>query len=81
MKKRILDVLELCKENFNEDEFEEVMEFIEVNEYNLALETICAIFFEEKKSISRAQLNAIKSVGKEMTISPSKWERLKVNEY
>lgn len=79
MNKRILNVLEICKESFNEDEFEEVMEFIEVNENKLALETICAIFFEEEKTVSVVQLDAIKSVGKEMTISPSKWERLKVN--
>jgi hypothetical protein len=79
MNKRILNVLELCKESFDEDEVEEVMEFIEVNENKLALETICAIFFEEEKTVSIVQLDVIKSVGKEMTISPSKWERLKVN--
>ena len=78
MNETILNVLKLCKESFNTDEIEEVMEFIAVNENKLALETICAIFFEENKEISHTQLDAIKQAGKSMTISPEKWERLTV---
>ena len=52
------------------------MEFIQVNENKLALETICAIFFEEKKKVSKEQLAIIIELGQKMTISPSKWERL-----
>jgi len=79
MNENILNVLSLCKESFNNDEIEEVMEFIEVNENKLALETICAIFFEEERAVSVEQLTAIKLAGEKMTISPSKWERLKIN--
>ena len=79
MNEKILHVLNLCRDSFNDNEIEEVMEFIEVNENKLALETICAIFFEEEKAVSKLQLHSIKSVGENMTISPAKWERLKVN--
>ena len=79
MNNKILNVLNLCKESFTDNEIEEVMEFIEVNENKLALETICAIFFEEGKTVSTLQLDAIISAGKMMTILPGKWERLIVN--
>ena len=60
------------------DEIEEVKELIDVNENKLALETVCAIFYEEKKMVTQEQLELIKSIGKNMTISPQKWERLGV---
>ncbi|MCG7545744.1 MafI family immunity protein [Pseudoalteromonas sp. MM17-2] len=78
MREELLKLLELCKQSFTADETEEVMEFIEVNENKLALETICAIFYEEGKTVTSTQLDAIKEIGKKTTISPTKWERLQV---
>ncbi|MDY6976365.1 MAG: MafI family immunity protein [Pseudomonadota bacterium] len=78
MNQKLNELLDLCRNNFSEDEIEEVKEFIDVNENNLALETICAIFYEEKKMVSQEQLELIKSIGANMTISPQKWERLDV---
>ena len=81
MNEKLKELLELCKNSFSDDEIEEVREFIEVNENKLALETVCAIFYEEKKVVSREQLELIKYIGKDMTISPQKWERLNVMRY
>ena len=78
MNQKLNELLDLCRNNFSEDEIEEVKEFIDVNENKLALETICAIFYEEKKMISQEQLELIRSIGANMTISPKKWERLDV---
>ncbi len=78
MTQKLNELLDLCRSNFSEDEIEEVKELIDVNENKLALETVCAIFYEEKKMVTQEQLELIKSIGKNMTISPQKWERLGV---
>jgi hypothetical protein len=76
MNKKLNELLDLCRNSFSDNEIEEVKEFIDVNENKLALETICAIFYEEKKMVTQEQLDLIKSIGGNMTISPKKWERL-----
>jgi hypothetical protein len=76
MNEELVELLNRCKLSFNVQETAEVMEFIQVNENKLALETICAIFFEEKKEVSQDQLALIEKLGQQMTISPSKWKRL-----
>jgi hypothetical protein len=76
MNEELVELLNRCKLSFNAQETAEVMAFIQVNENKLALETICAIFFEVKKEVSQEQLALIKKLGQQMTISPSKWERL-----
>ncbi|MCG7547059.1 MafI family immunity protein [Pseudoalteromonas sp. Of7M-16] len=69
-------LLEMFQTSFTEEELDEVWDFIQVNENKLALETICAIFFEMKKPISREQLDAIRKFGQIMKVDPYKWERL-----
>lgn len=78
MREELLKLLVLCKQSFSEAEIEEVMEFIDVNENKLAVETICAIFYEGGKKVTPIQLAAIQEVGKTMTILPAKWERLNI---
>ncbi|MCG7539173.1 MafI family immunity protein [Pseudoalteromonas sp. CO348] len=76
MKEELTLLLNSFQSTFTEEELDEVWDFIQVNEYKLALETICAIFFEESKPITRKQLDSIKTVAQNMTIDPEKWERL-----
>jgi len=79
MNDELFTLLNLCKKAFSKDEIDEVLEFLNVNEKLLALETICAIFYEEKKTVSKLQYEAIIIASKNLRIPHYKLERLIVN--
>ncbi|WP_312529768.1 MafI family immunity protein [Comamonas sp.] len=53
---------------FSEAELNEIQKFIDVAEYGLALETVMAIYLEEKKFISSKALNLIECLGAAMSM-------------
>lgn len=62
---------------FSEGEVAEILHFIDVGEYGLALETLCDIILEEKKSIDAHTYHQIEELGRQMKMESPVWTRLK----
>lgn len=58
------DLLSGLSTTFSERETKEVRHFLDVNEYGLALETVCDILCEEKKKVSSIVVTSITELTK-----------------
>ncbi len=76
IEEQLRQILELLSTTFSESEAKEVVRFIDVGEYGIALETLCSILDEEKKSVSHEVYNQIDDVGRRMLMDPTIWGRL-----
>ncbi|MFT7879339.1 MAG: MafI family immunity protein [Sulfurimonas sp.] len=68
IEKLLMDLLNLLTDIFNEDEIQEVKEFIDVGEYGLALDTLIDIIVEEKKQVSENVLEIIYKLARIMSL-------------
>jgi hypothetical protein len=69
-------LLDLLREVLTESEMEECLLFLNAGEYGIALETLCAIFEEEKKDISLEAFSLIRELGEQMLMDCRVWEHL-----
>ena len=58
----LLNLLASVDQTFNQEELKEVQDFIDANEFGLALETFSDIVVEENKKIARVDLDLIKEL-------------------
>jgi len=72
-------LVSLLKGFFNPPEIEEVQGFIDVGEYEMALETLCFIVQDKKKTISIRIFNYIVELGILMEMDPGTWGSLRNN--
>lgn len=68
----LLEILNSIK-SFPEKDKMDVEEFIEHDEWGIALETICSVVLEEKILIEKQIYQKIKDVGDEMEIDSILW--------
>ncbi|GAA0182128.1 hypothetical protein SH2C18_45610 [Clostridium sediminicola] len=62
---------------FPEKDKEDIYEFLEHDEWGIALETLYAVLYEEKIPITKSIYDTVISVGEIMDMDSSTWDSLK----
>ncbi|MEW5978411.1 MAG: MafI family immunity protein [Acidobacteriota bacterium] len=70
-------LLEALGTTLTDSERNEVMHFLDVGEYGVALETLCAIIEEEGKVIASETYLQIEAIGHRMAMDPATWTRIR----
>jgi hypothetical protein len=70
-------VLKVLGASFSASEVKEVCDFLDVGEYGIALETICGIIAEERKSITSEVQALIGQIGTRMGMDSQLWNDLR----
>lgn len=68
IERRLIAALDVLKGEFTAAERQEVLEFIDVGEYGVALETLAAIAVEEKKRLPKAVFDVIRDLAAQMGV-------------
>jgi hypothetical protein len=71
LERRLRGLLDSLATQLTDSERQEVIDFIDVGEYGLALETLCAVLIEERKRIGVATLDELVRLDTAMKIDPS----------
>jgi hypothetical protein len=70
IERRLLGLLDSLAAQLTDSERREVTDFIDVGEYGLALETLCAVLVEERKRIGLAAFDEIVGLHASMEVEP-----------
>lgn len=60
-------------------DFKNIDEYLENNEWGIALETLCAVIRDEKIEITSSNLNKIKLISEEMELESYNWKDIENN--
>ena len=71
------NLLDKLRSGFSALETGEVTTFLEAGEYGIALETLCSIIIEEKKSVTEEVYTLIDELGRQMEMDSSTWSRIR----
>jgi hypothetical protein len=77
IERKLRELVKALESSFLPSETNEVISFVDVGEYGIALETICFIIAEEKKDISYTVYSLIEEAGCKMQMDPRIWGQLK----
>lgn len=60
-------------------DFESIDEYLENNEWGIAVETLCAVIRDENIEITSSNLNKIKLISEEMELESYSWKEIENN--
>ncbi len=67
------------KNNLSFDDIKSIVEYLDHNEYGVALEQLCSAIEQERIKIAYNDYLLIKQMGEQMEMDKSLWERIKSN--
>lgn len=77
MERELKNIAEITKKYITKEEYSQICEYIDYDEWVLALENICAVIRDEKILISIEIYNSIIKFGSKMKMGKVMWEEIK----